>query len=184
MGGVVLGTAAAAGAAGAGATAATAATSGLFGIGGAFSAMQTLSTIGTVFSLMNTLRSGSAEYQDYNTQADWERAKQANERVSDAQRRISVRERLARVNAQNFATYAARGIQLEGSPMSVTEESERQAARELDISRYNADQTIESSKGQESSYKSRGYAARASSKSRAAGAAFGLGAKLYDRGVI
>lgn len=173
----------ASGAAGAGA-AAGAASAGLFGVGGSFSLMQTLSTVGTIMSTASMFTGGNAAAQDAATQAAWERVRAANAGAAAAQEQLSVREKLKRVQAQNFATYAARGLSLEGTPGAVFEESERQAARELDISRYNASQDITAAKGSAAATMARGYSARDSMRARGVATLFDKGTDLYNKGAF
>lgn len=166
-----------------GTTAASGATTaGLIGIGGEFSAMAALSTVGTLFSVSSALQSGSSAMQDYAVQASWERVRAANEAAAGTQDRLKKLQELRRVQAKNFATYAARGIQLEGTPMNVAEETQKQAEDELDISRYNTNQGIDSARGQEAALRARGASAQAQASSKAIGTLFDLGTRLYDKG--
>lgn len=163
-------------------TAATAATAGLFGVGGAFSVMSTLSTVGGLFSAISSMNAGNAASEDYAVQASWERVKAANEDAKGTQDRIKQLQQLKRIQAQNFATYAARGITLEGTPMTVAEENTAEAERNLDISRYNTAQGIDSAKGQEAALRSKSAYAASSGRAKAAGTLFDLGSRLYDKG--
>ncbi|MCH9730645.1 MAG: hypothetical protein K0U84_13390 [Actinomycetia bacterium] len=164
------------------AAATTAATGGLFGIGGAFSAMQTLSTVGGLFSMGSSLAAGNAAGSDYEAQAAWERVKAANTRVDQAREALQVREKTRRIQAQNAATFAARGLTLEGSPETLFEEVSKQAERELDITRYNADQAVDSSRGQAAAFRAKASSARAGGRARAVGTLFDMGASLYEKG--
>lgn len=117
----------------------TAATSGLFGTAGAFSLMSTLSTLGTVFGGVTSIFGGLKGQQISNQQAAFQDMQAEQELIKGLQSENDIREARLRTIASNIARFGASGVDVgSGSPVSVNEEIDKQAERQLGTTRDNA----------------------------------------------
>lgn len=99
----------------------------------------TIGTAMTAVSLLATVAGGVSSYVQGEAESDQLELQARMAEVNGRMEAIETNEELLRTISMNNASAAAGGIQSSGSVARASEEAQRQASRELNVNRFNAD---------------------------------------------